>query len=233
MTKRVPPPPTGFREDSELTEFWVIRHAETTWNAIRRYQGHTDVPLSEHGKLQVQALADRLEGVRVDAIYSSDLTRSMDTARGVAAVMQGQPEIQTDDRLREIDVGELGGLYLPDIEVQHKAYLEALGQDPWNTRRPGGESMADLYERVSRSFFDLRDRHRGGRVMVVTHGGVVRVAVSLALGGELRDVWARLSIDNTSITRFVLHSGGGRLLSFNDAAHLEDLSPEDEDVQVP
>ncbi|MBB5235488.1 histidine phosphatase family protein [Deinococcus budaensis] len=223
MTRRRPP--TGFLPPDRrtATEFWVVRHGESTWNADGRYQGQTDVPLSHIGILQAAALAERLTGAHFDAVYTSDLARASRTADAVAERLAGQPSVQPEPGLREIDVGELGGLVVADIEARHPGYLRDLRADPWGTRRPGGESMEDLFARCGAAFDRLRARHAGGRVLVFTHGGVVRVAVGLALGGVPNHAWARLSVTNTSITRVLLGEESGTLLGFNDDAHLENL----------
>lgn len=217
--------PTGFRplDRARASEFWVVRHGESSWNVEGRYQGQTDVPLSPLGVLQASSLAERLTGQHFDAVYASDLTRALQTAQLVAERLDGLPEVRTDPRLREIDVGLLAGKLRADIEREFPDYLAALARDPWNARRPGGESMADLAARAGAAFRALGAAHPGQRVLVFTHGGVVRVAVSLALG-ELRDSWARLSVANTGVTRVLLEEGRGQLLSFNDAAHLELLA---------
>ena len=221
----LPKPPTGLSlpDKHATTELWVVRHGESTWNADGRYQGQTDVPLSPVGVLQASTLAERLMGQRFAAIYSSDLLRARHTAEIVTERLLGEPQVQLDVGLREIDVGQLGGLTLGDIRRAYPDYLAALHADPWATRRPNGESMADLYSRASAALTHLAARHQGERVMVFTHGGVVRVAVGLALGGVPQNAWARLSVANTSITRVLLTEQGGTLLGFNDAAHLEEL----------
>ncbi|AFZ68698.1 histidine phosphatase family protein [Deinococcus peraridilitoris] len=221
--------PTGFEplDHSRLTEFWVVRHAESEWNASGRYQGQTDVPLSQTGREQAARLAGRLTGMAFDAVYSSDLIRAFDTARTVAATLRGAPEVRTELGLREIDVGELAGKVPAEIKAEFPEYIEALRLDPWNARRPGGESMADLSLRARAAFDELCERHHGERVLMVTHGGVVRVAVSFAIGEDSRHVWARLSVANTAITRVALGPAGGQLLSFNDVAHLERVQKPD------
>lgn len=223
--KPAPQSPTGFTppDRATATEFWVIRHGESTWNADGRYQGQTDVPLSAVGRLQAASLAERLTGQEFGAVYSSDLLRASQTAQAVAERLAGAPPVQLDPGLREISVGELAGLMMTDIRQRFPEYLSALQADPWATRRPGGESMADLYDRCGAAFHVLRERHPGQRVLVFTHGGVVRVAVGLALGGVPANAWARLSVTNTSITRVLLGADTGMLLEFNDAAHLETL----------
>ena len=218
--------PTGFRplDRRRATEFWVVRHGESTWNVEGRYQGQTDVPLSPLGVLQAASLAERLTGRHFDAVYSSDLRRAFQTAEAVAERLDGPPAVRVDPRLREIDVGQLSGKLHAEIERDFPDYLAALARDPWAARRPGGESMADLAGRVDRTFRDLNAQHPGQCVLIFTHGGVVRAAVSLALGGEPRGSWARLSVTNTSVTRLLLEGPRGQLLTFNDAAHLELLS---------
>ncbi|AAF10964.1 histidine phosphatase family protein [Deinococcus radiodurans] len=223
MIKRLAP--TGFSapDRATATEFWVVRHGESTWNAGGRYQGQTDVPLSAVGLLQAACLAERLTGQVFDAVYSSDLTRARQTAGAVAERLAGAPPVQLSPELREIDVGELTGLVVTEIRERYPDYLAALQADPWTTQRPGGESMADLFGRCGEAFHALRAAHPGGRVLVFTHGGVVRVAVGLALGGVPGHAWSRLSVTNTSITRVLLGEHSGTLLGFNDEAHLEAL----------
>ncbi|WP_425147716.1 histidine phosphatase family protein [Deinococcus sp.] len=229
--------PTGFMppERSASTEFWVVRHGESTWNIQGRYQGQTDVPLSLEGRLQAAMLAERLVGQPFSAVYSSDLSRALETATLVAERLDGAPKVQIDPGLREIDVGVLSGKDAVQIRQEFAGYLDALRLDPWATRRPGGESMQDLFGRAGSSFRAMTARHPGQRVLVFTHGGVVRVAVGLALGGVPQNAWARLSVMNTSVTRVLLSAEGGTLLGFNDAAHLEQLdqATESDDVLGP
>lgn len=217
--------PTGFMapDRATATEFWVVRHGESTWNVDGRYQGQTDVPLSPVGMLQASTLAGRLTGQHFAAVYSSDLLRASQTAHTVAERLAGAPRVQLDPELREINVGQLSGLVMADIRQRFPQYLTDLQADPWATRRPGGESMEDLFERCGAAFHAIRARHPGERVLVFTHGGVVRVAVGLALGGVPANAWARLSVMNTSITRVLVGEQSGMLLGFNDDAHLEDL----------
>lgn len=204
-----------------FTEFWVIRHGETLWNASGQLQGHADIELSDHGLEQCERLSKRLGGLCFTALYSSDLLRAKHTAEIIVQKTDcPNKTVQLEPRLREIDVGLLSSLHYRDIPTLFPEYVLALQRDAWQTCRPGGESMADLYTRVKDCLLELSIRHAGERILIVTHGGVVRVAVALALGG-LQDVWARLSIENTSITRILLNPHGGKLISYNDAAHLE------------
>ena len=91
MTKKLTP--TGFNapDRATATEFWVVRHGESTWNVDGRYQGQTDVPLSPVGMLQASTLAERLTGQTFAAVYSSDLLRASQTAHAVAERLAGAP----------------------------------------------------------------------------------------------------------------------------------------------
>jgi broad specificity phosphatase PhoE len=95
-----------------MTTLLLVRHGETDWNAERRWQGHADVPLNERGRDQAERLAEELENARVDAVYSSDLSRARETAEIVGARL-GVPVV-LDPALREIDVGSREGLTWPE-----------------------------------------------------------------------------------------------------------------------
>ncbi|PJI52336.1 phosphoglycerate mutase, partial [Methylobacterium radiotolerans] len=86
--------------------------------------------------------------------------------------LSGHPPVQPAPDLREIDVGELSGLTVADIRQQYPQYLQDLSADSWGTRRPGGESMEDLFSRCGAAFHRIRALHPGHRVLVFTHGGV-------------------------------------------------------------
>lgn len=217
--------PTGFASPQSGTELWVIRHGESTWNADGRYQGQADVPLSDAGIEQTRRLTQRLlalqqSGITFQAIYTSDLMRAADTAQ-MSSETLGIPLVK-DPQLREIDVGELLGLLRHEITDRYPEYIASLKSEPWLTKRPAGESMQDLFQRCEKVFQSYAQEHEGSRILVFTHGGVVRVAAGLALGSlQAAQSCSRLSVTNTSITRIFLSKEGNTLLGFNDAAHLE------------
>jgi probable phosphoglycerate mutase len=153
-----------------VTTFLLARHGETDWNAERRWQGHTDVPLNEHGRAQARALAEQIAADgRVDAVYASDLSRARDTAAAVAERLD-LPVI-VDPDLREIDVGSREGLTGDEV-----------GDRPWD-----GEPHAAHAERVLRALDRIAAAHPAGRVLVVAHGGCLR-RVQEAIDAEI-DGW--------------------------------------------
>lgn len=197
-----------------MKELWLVRHGETPWNAERRFQGHHDVNLSPQGLHQAYRVAERLAACRqnFDGLYSSDLQRAALTAKPIAEALHLTPNY--DPRLREIYAGELQGLLRSEMPALYPEFHQAIQRDPWNTPRPGGESMADLAKRVQEFLEELPQ----GRFIVVTHGGVVRALLKIVLELE-NGAWRRFQIQNTSITRLLYPEG--MALSVGDVGHLE------------
>ncbi len=200
-------------------EVWFIRHGVTKHNMDRVWQGQRDVPLAPAGREQARRLAARLErlGLTWTALYASDLSRADETARILGARLG--LAVQQDRRLREVCVGQLSGLSRPEVEKRYGEYLQSTREDPWLTRFPGGETLAELSERVWSFVRELG----GGRYLVVSHGGAIRAALLRVL--ESRDAvpW-RIRLENTSITRLHFPNGAaaeGFVNSVGDAAHLE------------
>jgi 2,3-bisphosphoglycerate-dependent phosphoglycerate mutase len=200
------------------THLIVIRHGETAWNRERRLQGQLDVPLNAHGEAQAAALGMALQAEPLDAIYSSDLSRALQTARALAA---GRPlDVRTESGLRERHYGEFQGL--TQVEVSER-YPE--GFAAWQARVPdhapkGGERLVDFHARVVDITLSLARRHLGGRIALVAHGGVLDCLYRAAHGMSL-DAPRKHELRNAGINR--LHSDGHRLTvaQWGDVAHLD------------
>ena len=165
------------------TEFIVIRHGETAWNAQSRIQGHLDSPLNEEGLGQALLVAERLAREPFSTLYSSDLGRALQTVQPIAD--RTAHEAIREPRLRERHLGVFQGLTGAQCEQQYPhEYARFKLRDPDHVV-PGGESVRQLFERVASIFADFALRHPGERVVVVTHGGVLdalhRFAASIAL----------------------------------------------------
>lgn len=158
-----------------MTELLLVRHGETDWNVEQRFQGRADPPLNDAGRDQARALAAQLADTELDAIYTSDLARARETAEIVAAAT-GAPVLALAD-LREIDVGEWQGLTWPEIEERFPD-----GVRRWHEQGhgwSGGETYEDLQRRVVRALRSIAGDHPGSRLLVVGHGGTVRVVRAL------------------------------------------------------
>jgi broad specificity phosphatase PhoE len=153
------------------THFLLIRHAESLWNAERRWQGRADPPLSAQGVAQAEALAATLVGERADHLYCSDLERAHHTARIVGKALGLAPE--PDPRLRELDVGTWEGSTRAEITARDAAALAHFDSGDPDAPGGGGESRGAMRERIRAVIDDLERRHRGERLVVVAHLGVI------------------------------------------------------------
>ena len=158
-----------------MTDIILIRHGETDWNRVRRMQGHLDIGLNAHGQQQAQALATALANEAVDAIYASDLQRASDTAQVIAAAHQLQVII--DPALRERCYGAFEGLMYDEISAHYPAaFAQWRAREP-HARFPAGERSAEtLHEfslRAVAAVTHLARQHTGGKIIIVTHGGVL------------------------------------------------------------
>lgn len=209
-----------------MTELLLIRHGETAWNALRKLQGHTDIPLNAEGTRQAKALAAALQFEKLDAIFSSDLLRASQTAGEIARLQGLTPRLDADLRERCFG-GFQGQLYseLPSLFPQ--AYPE------WRTRDPdfrfptapdnmqaSGESTRTFQARVMDCIAYYCERYPKQKIAMVAHGGVLecayRAAHNLPLNAE-----RTITIYNASINRFVWQDGKITLQSWGEIAHLQ------------
>jgi len=198
----------------------LIRHGSTAWNASGRFQGQSDVELSLEGRNQAHAIASILSSERVDRVYASDLARSHETARIVAAP-HGVVAI-ADSRLREFAFGQWEGLTWAEI-VATRPHLRALAVTDAGRYRPeGGETFADVSARV-RSFVDELRAGDGGHVVVVTHAGALHAmldVLGVVVSENAEENALRIAFSPASLTRITMEADGARLITLNDVRHL-------------
>jgi broad specificity phosphatase PhoE len=154
-----------------VTRLLLIRHAESVWNAEKRWQGRADPPLSETGRNEAARAADALRG-QVDLAFASPQVRAYETARIIASAL-GLPDVETDEALCEVDVGEFSGLTIEEVEAKFPEELAAWRSRDLDVTAPGGESRREMLERVRPALLRIAATHSGSRVLVVTHGGVI------------------------------------------------------------
>ncbi len=153
------------------TTLLAIRHGETVWNKENRFQGHGDSPLTEAGCHQVTALGRRMKTFRFDALISSDLGRTQETAAIIADHTGHLVEI--DSRLRERNYGVLEGLTVPEIKAKHPEVLDRFRTKGPDYVIPEGESHRQHYRRNIEFIEDLLARRPGATIALVAHGGVL------------------------------------------------------------
>jgi probable phosphoglycerate mutase len=148
----------------------VLRHGQSTWNAVKRWQGQADPPLTDLGRSQARSAAGLLanECPPFDAVVTSDLERARITGEIIASVV-GCDRVSTDPDWRENDAGEWQGLTPDEINRRWPGYLAS------NRRPPGFESVASTVARSTRALDRIASEHPHGCVLVVSHGGVLRL----------------------------------------------------------
>ncbi len=161
---------------------YLIRHGETNSNKDFRFIGNTDDPLSEEGLVQAKETADSLIGVDIKAVYSSDLKRAMQTAEIIAK--SHSLEVKAKNSLREIDFGDWELLTYDDIDVLYHDIFKRWLADPVNTQIPGGESWKQFRGRILFAVKEIVDQEKDGNVIVVLHGGPIKLLVSYLNGDD-------------------------------------------------
>jgi broad specificity phosphatase PhoE len=203
----------------------LIRHGQTDWNMEGRWQGTIDQPLNAEGLEQARILADHLEHRPITAVYSSDLQRAYRTALPLAE--RKGLTVQTDTRLRELNLGAFQGLTHAEISARYPAEMAAMREDYMGFVVPGGESRYAMQVRAMEALDEIVAREPDGEIAVVTHGGTIRVILLKLLGNESQI--ARMAIGNTSITVLETDGRNWSLLESTAAPHLDHMRRTDVD----
>ncbi len=200
------------------TRLFLVRHGATTLSAEDRFAGSTDVPLSEEGRRQAAALAERLRPDPIAAVYCSPMRRTIETASILAEPHRVDPV--TRPGLREIDHGRWEGLTRQDVETRyHDEYLR-WEEDPFIVAPTGGECGVDVMARALPVIRAIVEAHEGQQILVVSHKATIRLVISSLLGFDARGYRDRLDqapaclnvIDFKDPVR-------SRLMLFNDVSH--------------
>ncbi len=176
---------------------WLVRHGQTDWNRAGRYQSHTDRPLTDYGRRQARALALYFAGRKVEAVIHSGLTRTASIARAIVGA-RALPCLSSED-WREASHGVWEGLTYAEVMQRYPEDAANRFADPLNNAPAGGESLADMAERVMAAWRRLGYSHPGQRIVVVTHATPIQVVLCMLTGVPLRDHW-RWRIDLGSVT---------------------------------
>jgi broad specificity phosphatase PhoE len=196
----------------------IVRHGESEWNRIGRYQGQADAPLSDLGLRQAEALAGRLQREPLDVIFTSPLQRAAKTAEAIA---RHHPEVPFEQAsaLMEIDHGEWAGLMADEVIARYGAGLREWRAHPSRSQMPGGESFSNILKRV----LDFKDQlckdFHTRNVLVSTHDVVVKILVADALGMNM-DRINRIWVTNASISVIEYGEDLPYLVSLSEACHL-------------
>jgi probable phosphoglycerate mutase len=205
------------------TRVCLIRHGETDWNVEKRIQGHTDIPLNETGQAQALAMAFNAAHQRFHAIYSSDLVRTLETAKGLA--QREDMEVILLPQLRERHYGLFQGITAEQgARLYPAAYAHYLARD-LDYDFETGESLRMFAQRVEDAIDWLVRHHSGQTIAAVSHSGVLDVVYRRATGRPLstpRD----FVIPNCALNWFHFDGHGWHLESWADRHHLHEVLTE-------
>lgn len=198
----------------------LVRHAQTVANTERRWVGWNDTPLTDLGLAQAEATARRLAAEIADAValYTSPIPRAWKTAAAIGEAL-GLPPIPVEN-LREINFGEMDGITLEEMKTGYPDLYHR-----WRDRMdmdftwPGGERRADFFRRVTAALEEILSRHHQGTVVIVAHGGTLRVIPAYLLPEQMSQWWS-YELSHCAITRVQVKNSQAYLLSLNDTAHL-------------
>ena len=208
-----------------MGKIFIVRHGQTSGNRARKYFGITDTELNEQGMIQAGLISKRLEKESISKIYSSSLKRAVKTAEIIAKPHRISVELKED--LREINFGDWEGLSFQEIQKSYSHEFSEWQNNIMNFTTPHGESILELKERVETAFNEILNSAKENNVVIVTHGGSIRIMLSKILSpNALETVFWKIKQDNAALN-IIENTGNAQIISLiNDTSHLSPLCQE-------
>lgn len=208
-----------------MTKVVLVRHGQTVWNKLGKYQGQADIELSEIGKEQALRLGEGFPLNHIDKIYSSPLVRARET--GEAIGRHFAMSVESCPEFCEISFGQWEGLTYEEIHGQWPQEHELLFSRPDKLICPGGEGFVEVQKRAVGKMEAIIRANPDKTVVIVAHGGVIRTLLCHALGMPLRNMW-RIRQDNTAVNIVTAYDEGMTVELMNSTEHLTgtDLAPQ-------
>ncbi len=199
----------------------LVRHGETDWNKLGRFQGQSEIGLNAMGMAQAKETARAVAEYEHSAIYSSPLPRTMQVAQEISQV-SGKPVVGVPD-FQELDLGDLDGATGEEMRANWPGVLATWREDPAGVSMPNGESLGQLQERVWNALVEVEKAHgQEDTLIIVSHNFAIRALVCKVLGMPL-DNFHRMTLSLGSISVVERDRQEHRLVSYNSTSH---LSPE-------
>ncbi len=184
---------------------YLVRHGQTDWNLASRFQGQADTPLNPQGQKQAGMLGEYFAHIPLSAIYSSDLQRAVATAGYVAHLQDKKPQLEVD--LREISLGEWEGCTLQEMQKNWPQKAKLWRENPAELAIPGGEGFVEAQARIYEAVLAIVDKHMGETILIVSHGGAIRLILAAVLGLPLSRIW-QIWLDTASINKLDFFDDG-------------------------
>ncbi len=202
------------------TTIYLIRHGETDWNRDSIFRGRVDVPLNNNGLKQAEAAGKGLDDVEFDAVYSSPLSRALQTAEAVAATCG--LEVNMNEDFSDIDYGKWQGMTLSEVKANYPKEYKRWQSEPHKAAIPDGERLSEIHDRAWGALREVVRSHPDQTIAVAAHRVINKVLVLGALGLPLKDFW-RIRQDNCSVNVFEFTDKEVIIHCINDTCHLKDV----------
>ena len=170
-----------------MAKLILVRHGKTDWNGINRIQGSCDVPLNEEGKADAKRIASELSTIKIDAVYSSSLSRSCETAQMIASKQKLKPKKLKE--LNELYQGVWQGLCVKDIKKRYKKQYTLWKQSPILAKPPQGESVKEAYDRVVNVVQKITEKHLENTICIVSHEIVISLLKCHFKNEDIANIW--------------------------------------------
>jgi len=200
------------------TRLILVRHAEAEGNKSRHFHGWTDSCITERGHLQAKRVAERLNEMDIDVLYSSSLKRTLQTAEYISAV-KSLPIIRTD-RLKEINGGDWEGMTWAELQERWPEAYETWENNPHKHQMPNGESMEEFQTRLVDEVMQIIHQNKGKNICIVTHGTAIRALICHFRACDLEEMINVAWCDNTAVTIMDYEDGLFTTVTEGDSTHL-------------
>lgn len=206
------------------TRLLLIRHGETNWNKMGKFQGTIDIELTEEGRGQAALLNKRLKN-KFDCIYASPLKRARETAKILAD--SSNKELNIAENMKEINFGSWEGLTIKEISEKYSNEFINWRTDAQEGKIVGGElSLKNASMRGTNCVLDIVKKHKGQTIAIVAHGGIIKASLIGLFNWDMT-MYHKSALGNTSITEIIFTDDLKPILvKLNDTAHLDCLKDE-------
>lgn len=173
-----------------MTKLIIVRHGPTDWNKIKRIQGSIDVPLNDEGRAVAEKIASELDGFSINAIYSSGLSRSYDTAEMIAR--RHDLKLKKLKQLNELNQGMWQGLCEDEVKKRYKKQYNLWKSSPFSTKPPQGEGIKEAYDRIVNAVQKILDKNKNETACIVTHEIMIALIKCHFTSVDINNMWSIL-----------------------------------------
>ncbi|OGO77685.1 MAG: alpha-ribazole phosphatase [Clostridiales bacterium GWB2_37_7] len=194
-----------------MTKVYLIRHGETEYNQKGCYYGWTDCSLVRSGIEQAEALKRVFKDIKYDVMLTSDLKRAVETA----TIINDSKKLIIDSRLRELNFGQWEGKHYHEVMAQYTEHWNLWTEDWVNAIPTGGESIVEMYNRVSQYLEDALFTYKDKSIVIVSHKGTLRMIAVYLLGLPLEKMWC-FDFDHGKYSLLEINEGHGSIKCMNN-----------------